>query len=237
LGQLFVPLLCSVQQANDLTGTGPKDENSAQQSAALLAGELLRDVSFAPSRSVITSATNRYLLDFLKESFRVETEVFSTQSGTEALFRVTVNGQIRGDEFRVLDVTTGNTLFSFTRYQAEKRDFFEREFPFLAQEARKDPTMFGEGNKVLSFQTVSLTLGIPLSGKVHTVKVESEEGSLCAEVKNPSDNAVIMKLPVASLNNIGKLVQGIADFVNANPSAMLLMAGSADTHSLAQKAP
>jgi len=136
LEQLFMPLLCSAQQANDLMGVRARGDRSALEAAAYMAGELLRDRSFAPVRSLSTGASNLYLLDFVADQFQVESTVFSSGAGKGALFRVSVRGRIRGDKFQVFDPVTNNQLFSFTRTEADKPDFFAREFPLLVQLAR-----------------------------------------------------------------------------------------------------
>ena len=43
--------------------------------------------------------------------------------------------------------------------------------PFLAHEARKDPTLFGDGENLLAFETVDLRLRVPVSGAIVTWKI------------------------------------------------------------------
>jgi hypothetical protein len=226
LDQLFVPLLSTAQLANDLMGVRARGESSAEQAATFMAGELLRDVSFIPVRAREEGAFHLYQLDFGADTFEVKTSVFSGQTNKEALFRVKVQGRIRGDKFQVLDSTTGAALFSFTRFEAEKRDFFVREFPFLAHESRKDPELFEHGGDVLARETIDLVLGIPLSRELVTVRVEKLAGSLEAEVKSPTSDAAIMKLSLSALNNISKAVKIIAEYLAANPSARKLVDSS-----------
>ena len=64
LDQLFLPLLTAAQKANDILGVRTGGPESALNAAAHLAGELLRDVSFTPIRSLSVNAANAYLIDF-----------------------------------------------------------------------------------------------------------------------------------------------------------------------------
>jgi hypothetical protein len=91
------------------------------------------------------------------------------------VFRVKVQGAIRGDKFVVMDPETKNTLFPFNRFEADKRDFFVRDFPLLAQESRKDPTMFGGAQSALIQGVVDLTLGVLVCGKTIMVRVQKEK--------------------------------------------------------------
>jgi hypothetical protein len=218
VGELFSPLLSAAQQASDLAGARVRGETSALQAAAFMAGELMRDVTFVPERSSSGDASVIFQLDFVADEFRAETSVFSAHSSEESLFRVKIKGRIRGDKFNVVDPTTDRTLFSFTRFEADKTLFFTREFPFLAHEARKDPTLFGEGENPRAFETVDLVLGVPVSGTFVKVRVEKVAGSLSAEVKNPVTNATVMSLPLASLNNISKLLKTVGQYLAVNPS-------------------
>src|SRR6266581_5327849 len=70
LDQLFIPLLSSAQQANDLMGLRMGDDKTALRAASFLAGELLRDNSFAPVRSLMASASHVYRIDLLGNNFQ-----------------------------------------------------------------------------------------------------------------------------------------------------------------------
>lgn len=222
LGQLFLPLLCSAQQANDLMGIRARGDRAALEAGAYMAGELLRDRSFAPVRSLSTGASNLYLLDFVADRLQVETTVFDSGAGKPALFRVRIDGRIRGDEFQVFDSVTNNLLFPFTTTEADKPDFFEREFPFLAHESRKDLASPGDRRNTLGAEIIDLTLGIPASGSVLTVRVQKAADS-SAEVKSPTNGATVMRLPLSSLNNIGKLVETVGQYLSTNTSARQLL--------------
>lgn len=69
LDQLFIPLLSSAQQANDVLGLRGGDDQTALRAASYLAGELLRDKSFAPVRSLMSSASHAYLIDLPGNNF------------------------------------------------------------------------------------------------------------------------------------------------------------------------
>jgi hypothetical protein len=97
LDQIFLPLLASAQQANDILGVRGGGPESAANAAAHLAGELLRDVSFTPVRLLSVNAANAYLIDFEENSFQVETSVSARDDKRASLFRVKVAGAIRGE--------------------------------------------------------------------------------------------------------------------------------------------
>jgi hypothetical protein len=222
LDQLFVPLLSSAQQANDIMGLRSGDQEAALRGSAYLAGELLRDKGFSPARSLMTTAAHIFLIDLPGNLFQTETVV--TPTGQNAsMFILKVKGAIRGDKFMVLDPATNSNLFSFTRFEAEKPDFFVRDFPFLAQEARQDPTMFSGAPSALVQGVVDLMLGIPVGEKVITVRVHKEAGTASVEVKHPVTNETVISLPLTSLNNLGKLVETIAQHLLANPKAAALL--------------
>jgi hypothetical protein len=216
--QLFLPLLGAAQHASDLAGVRVRGENSSLQAAAYMAGELLRDITFVPERSSNTDASTLFLLDFMADEFQAETTVFSAQASNELLFRVKVKGKIRGDKFQVFDPATNKPLFAFSRFEADKKQFFSHEFPFLAHEARKDPTLFGDNENLTAFENISLLLGVPIAGSVISVRVEKVAGSPFADVKHPLTNATVMNVPLASLNNVAKLLKTIGQYLIANPS-------------------
>jgi hypothetical protein len=141
---LFVPLLSSAQQASDLMEVRINGDKAAFQAAAYMAGEVLRDVSFLPVRPGM-SADTWYKLDFAADRFLVSARIAKLVNDSTSLFRVLVDGTIRGDTFQVSDPTTKARLFEFTRFEADKPDFFTQEFPFLAHEARKNPALFAGG--------------------------------------------------------------------------------------------
>lgn len=224
LDQLFVPLLSSAQQANDLMGLRVGDDKTALRAASYLAGELLRDNSFAPVRTMINSASHAYLIDLPANNFQAQTVVFSKAGEHASVFRVKVTGAIRGDKFVVLDPVTNITLFSFTRFEAEKTDFFARDFPFLAQESRRDPTLFSGGQDTLVQGVIDLILGVPVGGKTVTVRVQKQAETLSVEIKDPATNTTFMSVPLASLSNISRLVETIAQHLSTNAAALDLAA-------------
>jgi hypothetical protein len=221
LEQLFVPLLSAAQQANDVMGLRSGDDQAALRGAAYLAGELLRDKSFAPARSLMTSVSHAFLIDLPGNSFQAETVVNAVGSKA-SMFILKVMGAIRGDKFMVVEPSTNNTLFSFTRFEADKPEFFVRDFPFLAQEARQDPTMFSGAPSALVHGVIDLVLSVPVAEKAITVRVHKEAGTVSVEVKHPITNETVFSLPLASLNNIGKLVETIAQHLVTNPKAAAL---------------
>jgi hypothetical protein len=148
LEQLFVPLLSSAQQASDLLAARINGDTAALQAAAYMAGELLRDVSFLPVRRGMSSDT-WYNLDFAADRFLAGARIAKVVDDSTSLFRVLVGGTIRGDTFQVSDPTTKARLFEFTRFEADKPDFFTQEFPFLAHEARKNPALVTGGQDAL----------------------------------------------------------------------------------------
>jgi hypothetical protein len=227
LEQLFLPLLSSAQQANDLMGVRVRGDRSALEAAAYMAGELLRDRTFVPTRSLSTGASNLYLLDFVADNFQVDATVFSRGAGKEALFRVRIKGRIRGDKFQVFDPVTENLLFPFTKADADRTDFFNREFPSLAHESRKELTSAGE-RRAAAPEIIELTLGVPVAGKVFAVRVQQIATNSSVEVKHPKTNATIMRLPLLALNNISKLAETVGQYISANVSVRRSLEGNSE---------
>ncbi len=218
LDQLFIPLLCSAQQANDLMGLRLGDDQSALRASSYMAGELLRDNSLIPIRSFSTGAAHAYRIDFTANQFHAETVVFNQSKGTSSMFRVTITGAIRGDKFVVADPVTGLSLFSFTRFEAEKSDFFIREFPFLAHESRKDPTMDNGNQDSLDRGVIDLLLGVPVGDKTLMTRIQKQAAASSVEVKLQASSETVMTLPLASLSNIPKLIETVGKYLAANPS-------------------
>ncbi|HET6144716.1 MAG TPA: hypothetical protein VFE02_14495 [Candidatus Acidoferrales bacterium] len=229
LDQLFLPMLSSAQQANDVSGLRTGGPETALQAAALFGGELLRDGSFAPVRQGSVNAAHAYLIDFGENSFQVETSVSARDAMKSAFFRVIVSGAIRGDKFLVTDPVTKNSLFSFTKFEANKPDFFSNEFPFIAMESRQNPSSFSGDTATMVRGVIDLVLGIPVGQENITVRIYKQSDILSAEVRNPITNEAVMSVPLASLGNISKLVETIAQHLSANTAARLSLAPSAGT--------
>jgi hypothetical protein len=225
--QLFLPMLSAAQQANDILGVRTGGAESAVNAAAHLAGELLRDVSFSPVRTMSVNAANAYLIDFGENLFQVETCVSTRDERRSSLFRVKVMGAIRGDKFIVVDPVSRTTLFSFTKFEANKPDFFSSEFPFIAQESRQNPAMFTGDNSSMVHGVVDLVLGIPIGEETITVRVHKQSDTHSVEVKNPISNEIVLSLPIAALGNITKLVESIAQHLTANAKARLSLGSGA----------
>ncbi len=219
IDQLFLPMLSSAQQANDVAGVRAGGADAALHAAALFAGELMRDGSFAPVRAGSVNASNTYLIDFKENTFQVETSVNAKDPQRVSFFRVKVSGAIRGEKFMVSDLVTKNTLFSFTKFEANKPEFFAREFPFLALESRQNPSSFAGDSSAMVQGVIDLVLGIPVGGENITVRIYKHSDTLSAEVKNPITNQVVMSVPLISLSNITKLVETIAQHLSANAAA------------------
>jgi len=221
LDQLFIPLLSSAQRASDIMGLRTGDDQAPLRAAAYLAGELLRDQSFAPARSLMTSVSHAFLIDLPGNNFEAETVVSST--GTKrSMFLLKVSGAIRGDKFLVVDPATGNNLFSFTRFEADKPDYFARDFPFLAQESRPSSTLLSGAQVSLVSGVVDLVLGVPLGDKVVAVRIHKLAGTSSIEVRHSVTHETIIGLPLASLGNISKLLETISRYLLANPKAAAL---------------
>ncbi|HEX3375450.1 MAG TPA: hypothetical protein VHS29_01230 [Candidatus Acidoferrales bacterium] len=221
LDQLFLPMLSSAQQANDVSGLRAGGPEAALHAAALFGGELLRDGSFAPVRQGSVNAANACLIDFGENSFQVETSVSARDANIASFFRVKVSGAIRGDKFIVTDPVTRNSLFSFTKFEANKPDFFSSEFPFIAHESRQNPTSFVGDNTAMVRGVIDLVLGIPVGHDTITVRIYKQSDILSAEVRNPITNETVMSVPLSSLGNITKLVETIAQHLSANTAARL----------------
>jgi hypothetical protein len=224
LDQLFLPMLSSAQQANDVSGLRAGGPEAALHAAALFGGELLRDGSFAPVRQGSVNAANAYLIDFGENSFQVETSVSARDANIASFFRVKVSGAIRGDKFIVTDPVTKNSLFSFTKFEANKPDFFSSEFPFIAHESRQNPSSFVGDNTAMVRGVIDLVLGIPVGQENITVRIYKQSDILSAEVRNPITNEAVMSVPLSSLGNITKLVETIAQHLSANAAARLSLA-------------
>jgi hypothetical protein len=216
LDQVFLRLLSSAQRANDILGVRAGGAESALHAAAHIAGELLRDGSFTPVRTLSVNAANAYTIDFVENSFQVNTSVNARDDRRASLFRVKVTGAIRGDKFLVTDPVTKGSLFSFTKFEANKPDFFPSEFPFIAHESRKNPAMFGGDSSAMAHGMIDLVLGVPVGDETITVRVHKQSDTLSAEIKNLITNQTVMSLPLASLGNINKLVETIAQHLSAN---------------------
>lgn len=228
LEQLFLPMLSSAQQAGDLLGIRAGGTDAALHAAAHLAGELLRDGSFAPVRPGTVNAANAYLIDFGKDSFQVETSVSTKDVHRASYFRVKIDGEIQGDKFTVVDPVARNTLFSFTKFEANKPDFFSSEFPFIAHESRQNPFTFAGDNSNVVHGVIDLVLGVPVGGENITVRIHKQSDTLSAEVKNPVTNETVMSVPLASLSNITKLVETIAQHLSANTAVRLSLTPHSD---------
>jgi len=188
--------------------------------AAYLAGELLSDNSFSPTRSWTPPASNAFWIDLSENRFEAETALQNAGADQFAMFCVKITGAIRGDKFMVTDPGNNNSLFSFTRFEAEKPDFFLREFPFIAREARRDPTLFAEGQEALLRGIVDLQVAVPVGGKTITVRVRKGTDNPSIEVKHPVTEATFMTLPVASLSNVPKLIESVAKHLALHPQGM-----------------
>jgi len=217
--QLFVPLLSSAQEANDLMGLRVGDDKTALRAASYLAGELLRDNSFIPVRSQITSASHAYLIDLPGNNFHAETSVFAATGRRAAMFRVKVTGAIRGNKFVVGDPLTGATLFSFSRVDAEKPDFFRRDFPLLAEESRKNPAKSAGDRDNLLNGMVDLVLGVPVGNKTVTVRIQKQAETSSVEVRHHPANSAIMTAPLAALGNLSKFIAIIGEHLAGTPGS------------------
>jgi hypothetical protein len=173
------------------------------------------------------NAANAYLIDFGENLFQVETSVSTRDERRSSLFRVKVMGAIRGDKFMVVDPVSKSTLFSFTKFEANKPDFFNSEFPFIAQESRQNPAIFTGDNSSMLHGVVDLVLGIPIGEETITVRVHKQSDTRSVEVKNPITNEIVMSLPIAALGNITKLVESIAQHLTANAKARLSLGSGA----------
>jgi hypothetical protein len=229
LDQLFLPMLSSAQQANDVSGLRTGGPEAALHAAALFGGELLRDGSFAPVRQGSVNAANAYLIDFGENSFQVETSVSARDGNKSSFFRVKVSGAIRGDKFMVTDPVTKSSLFSFTKFEANKPEFFSSEFPFIAHESRQNPSSFAGDNTAMVRGVIDLVLGVPVGEETITVRIYKQSDILSAEVRNPITNEAVMSVPLASLGNITKLVETIAQHLSAHAAARLSLAPNNST--------
>jgi len=229
LDQLFLPMLSSAQQASDVSGLRTGGPEAALHAAALFGGELLRDGSFAPVRQGSVNAANAYQIDFNENSFQVETSVSARDANKSSFFRVNINGAIRGDKFMVTDPVTNNSLFSFTKFEANKPEFFSVEFPFIAHESRQNPSSFAGDNSATVRGVIDLVLGVPVGQETITVRIYKQSDILSAEVRNPISNEAVMSVPLASLSNITKLVETIAQHLTANAAARLSLTSKSST--------
>ncbi len=217
---LFVPLLSSAQEASDLMGVRVNGEAASLRAAAYMAGELLRDVSISPGHRAM-SASTIYEMDFVTDTFQADANIFGKGPAGPAVFRVQVRGKIKGDRFDVFDLISKGKLFSFTRFEAEKADYFSKEFPFLVHETRKNPP-FAEGNSALVQGVVDLTLGIPVNGSVFNVRILKAQDTLSVRVATASTHLTIMELPLGSLGNLVNMTETISRYLSENQRARSL---------------
>lgn len=227
LDQLFIPLLSLAQQANDVMGLRAGDEKTAFRAAAYLAGELLRDSSFATTRTLTTPCANSFWIDLGENRFEAETALQNTDATQFSVFCLKVAGAIRGDKFLVTEAGSNRSLFSFTRFEAEKPDFFLREFPFIASQARRDPSLFAEGQGAMLRGNVDLQITVAAGERMVTVRIRKAADSPVAEVKHPVTDVAFMTVPIATLGNIPKLMDGIAKHLILNPEVTKSLQDSA----------
>jgi hypothetical protein len=230
LNDLFIPMLSLAQQVSDLMALRVCDNKAAFRAAAYLAGELLRDESFSPTRSWTPAVANAYTIDLAANRFEAETAIQDLESEGLAIFCVRIIGPIRGDKFVVTDSVNNSSLFSFTRFEAEKPEFFVREFPFIAREARRDPSMFKDRQDSLAHGMIDLMLGVPVEDKVITVRVLKQSATSVVEVKNPVTNSTLLELPIASLYNLSKLMDSVAKHLTANAVGSDLLSAAGIAH-------
>jgi hypothetical protein len=216
LGDLFVPLLSSAQEASDLLAVRVGDNKSALRAASYMAGELMHDANFAPTKSMFAKVAHAYAIDLPGNGFKAQTCVSANEQSGIAQFQIDVKGAIRGDKFIAVDPQSNMTLFSFTRSEADKPDFFARDFPFLASEARKDPAVSSGGQSAAVQAVIDLMLGIPVAGKTITVRIQKREDASSLDVKHATTNKTLLTLPLTSLSNMTKLVETIAQHFSAN---------------------
>jgi hypothetical protein len=221
LDQFFLPVLSAAQQANDVAGVRAGGSESALHAAALLAGDLMRDSNFSVVRPGPANASNICTIDFKENSFQVETSITAKDTHKAGFFRVKVSGAIRGDKFLVSDSVTRNSLFSFTRFEANKPNFFSVEFPFITLESRQNPSKFAAENSKMMREVIDLVLGIPVGEETITVRIHKQSQTLSAEVKNPINNKSVMSVPMASLSDINLLVETIAQHLSANAADLV----------------
>jgi len=157
-------------------------------------------------------------VDFQKNSFRVETTVEDNASVDRSTrFAVSVKGPIRGDSFVVERGET--TLFSFTRFEAEKPGFFSKEFPFIAYEARKNPNVSAGGSDA-GQGLIDMLIGVSVAGGNATVRIRKQAGAARIEVKDPSTNVTLISLPLSSLNSLSGLIQSVSNYLSSHPSVI-----------------
>ncbi len=81
--------------------------------------------------------------------------------------------------------------------------------------------MFVGDSSTMVRGVVDLVLGVLVGGDIITVRIYKQSDTLSAEVKNPATNETVMSVPLASLSNITKLVESIAQHLSANAAARL----------------
>ena len=86
-----------------------------------------------------------------------------------------------------------------------------------------------------ALEVVDLILGIPVGHENITVRIYEQSDILSAEVRNPITNEVVMNVPLASLGNITKLVETIAQHLSANAVARLSLTPRSDAPAQGKK--
>ena len=215
LHQLFLPLLNLARDAYNVTGQDASE--TSYRAASCMAGELIRDLNFTPGRA-FTKVPNFYTLDFQANRYQMETDVFAQDANSSAFFHVKIVGEIKGESFIVWDTATNKELFKFTLEEASKPEYLEREFPFIAYQARVNYTEISQSaSDVLVEQLIDMQLAVMVSQKEVTVRVHKKPGDISINVQDPNSGQDILSLPAARLNNFPGLIKSIEQHISAHP--------------------
>jgi|GEM_PF-2274002 len=222
LHQLFLPLLSLARDALKLHSTLSNcqdDSDVAYRASTYMAGELFRDINFFPARA-LAKIPNLYVLDFLNNRYQVETDVFAREEGASACLHVKIVGEINGDSFSIWDSSNNKEIFKFDLTDAGKPEYFDREFPFIAYNARENSAEFSKNKPdAMADQPIDMELVVSVLQKGVRVRVHKQVGDLYVQVRDLQTENDFMRLPIMRLNNIAGLMNDIEQHLNANPLA------------------
>lgn len=203
---LFMVLLSSAREAYAVTGaSAARAERDSRATGLLaeiyLAGSLLCDVSFVPTR-VSPDCGHSYTLNLVKDEIQLKTEVYGVTAGRSCLFGVTLKGSILGSEFVLLNSSTKYLLANVPEEVVKKPNFFRDELPRLACQAEPQQGEGTEESRALIDQAVELHVVIPLNGGSNALVIKKSKATNHAAVYSAETGNIIGKVGLGCLQRI-----------------------------------
>jgi len=215
LSEFFLPLLDLTRQAveSQKVISNHKDNTTAYNAASLLAGELLREGNCMIGREFLNVA-NCYQIDFEHDQFGVTAQVFAVGGGTAAFFFVRITGKIMADDFSVADPRTNKHLFHFSEDEARKPDFFSRDFPFIANQSRLNPSKIdANGVNAANDQAVDIQTVVSVLGEDRAVRISKQKGEGRLDVQDVEHHTRVAYFPASCISDFPKLMLAIQEYM------------------------